>query len=321
VSGRTFDATTTVPAATGGHGRWWSRVEVRNLGLVLVLVILVVVGASTSDNFFTTDNLRNILVSSSVIGVVTVGAPFVIIGGGIDLSVGALVALASVWATTVATQSYGPAVMIVCAVTVGAGAGLVNGWLVAYGRLAPFIVTLAMLRDRRRDADGPHDDRLQHLRRALRTRCLRRRHHRRHAQVDVVGHGQALDQVELLVDGRDPQLQCRRGIRQRDRLTAPADLTGVRLVSPGQHFDQCRFAGTVLAEQAVHLTGPDRLVDAVERAHARGLLDDALHLQQRRVHAPSSECAGARRTYHPAVSPISDSTIGRFPVASGRERR
>ncbi|HEX2804813.1 MAG TPA: ABC transporter permease [Kineosporiaceae bacterium] len=132
-------------AATGGRARWWSGVEVRNLGLVLVLVILVVVGSATSDNFFTTDNMRNILVSSSVIGVVTVGATFVIIGGGIDLSVGALVALASVWATTVATQSYGPAVMVFCAVTVGAGAGLVNGLLVAYGRLVPFIVTLAML--------------------------------------------------------------------------------------------------------------------------------------------------------------------------------
>jgi ribose transport system permease protein len=145
MSDRTFETATTVPAATGGRSRWWSGVEVRNLGLVLVLVILVLVGSATSDNFFTTDNLRNILVSSSVIGVVTVGATFVIIGGGIDLSVGALVALASVWATTVATQSYGPVVMVVCAVTVGAGAGLVNGLLVAYGRLVPFIVTLAML--------------------------------------------------------------------------------------------------------------------------------------------------------------------------------
>ena len=73
----------------------------RNLGLVLVLLAAVPSSArSTSDNFLTSDNIRNILVSSSVIGVVTVGMTFVIIGGGIDLSVGALVALASVWATT-----------------------------------------------------------------------------------------------------------------------------------------------------------------------------------------------------------------------------
>jgi len=69
----------------------------------------------------------------------------VIIGGGIDLSVGALVALASVWATTLATQDYGPVVMVLCALLVGLCAGLINGTLIAYGRLVPFIVTLAML--------------------------------------------------------------------------------------------------------------------------------------------------------------------------------
>jgi ribose transport system permease protein len=135
--------------------------EIRNLGLVAVLAVLIVVGAVTSENFLTGDNLRNILVSSSVIGVVTVGATFVIIGGGIDLSVGALVALASVWATTVATQSYGPGVMVLCAVLVGAGAGLVNGLLIAYGRLVPFIVTLAMMVSARGLAAKLADNRTQ----------------------------------------------------------------------------------------------------------------------------------------------------------------
>jgi ribose transport system permease protein len=137
-------------AATGGPLEAVRRNEVlavllRNVGLVLVLILLAVIGTLTSDNFLTSDNLRNILVSSSVIGVVVVGMTFVIIGGGIDLSVGALVALASVWATTVATQDYGVAAMVMCAVLVGVGAGTINGLLIAYGRLVPFIVTLAML--------------------------------------------------------------------------------------------------------------------------------------------------------------------------------
>jgi ribose transport system permease protein len=120
--------------------------EVRNLGLVGVLVVLAIVGIATTDGqFLTRSNILNILVSASIIGVVTVGMTFVIIGGGIDLSVGALVALASVWATTLATQSYGAFVMVICALLVGMGAGLVNGVLIAYGRLVPFIVTLAML--------------------------------------------------------------------------------------------------------------------------------------------------------------------------------
>jgi ribose transport system permease protein len=117
----------------------------RNLGLVAVLVILAVVGVSTADTFATASNLLTILTSASIIGVITVGVTFVIIGGGIDLSVGKLMALASVWATTVATQSFGPVVMILCALLVGMGGGLVNGLLIAYGRIVPFIVTLAML--------------------------------------------------------------------------------------------------------------------------------------------------------------------------------
>src|SRR3954471_24484170 len=117
----------------------------RNLGLVAVLVLLGVVGVATADTFLTRSNLLTILTSASVIGVITVGVTMVIIGGGIDLSVGKVMALASVWATTVATQSYGAAVMVFCAVAVGVGAGLVNGILIAYGRIVPFIVTLAML--------------------------------------------------------------------------------------------------------------------------------------------------------------------------------
>jgi ribose transport system permease protein len=117
----------------------------RNLGLVAVLVLLGVVGVVTAETFLTTSNLLTILTSASIIGVLTVGMTFVIIGGGIDLSVGKVMALASVWATTVATQSYGPLVMVLCALAVGAGAGLVNGLLVSYGRIVPFIVTLAAL--------------------------------------------------------------------------------------------------------------------------------------------------------------------------------
>jgi ribose transport system permease protein len=160
-SGATVSAPATERPPLPGLMSRLRSTEIRNLGLVAVLAVLIIVGAATSENFLTTDNLRNILVSSSVIGVVVVGATFVIIGGGIDLSVGALVALASVWATTVATQSYGPGVMVLCAVLVGAGAGLVNGLLIAYGRLVPFIVTLAMLVSARGLAAKLADNRTQ----------------------------------------------------------------------------------------------------------------------------------------------------------------
>ncbi|MGW0905900.1 ABC transporter permease [Streptomyces sp. NPDC002853] len=123
-----------------------ARADVRTLSLLGVLAVLILIGGITQpDSFLDTDNVQLILTQASVIGVVTVGMTFVIISGGIDLSVGAIVALASVWATTVATQEYGVAGILFTAVIVGLACGLVNGMLIAYGGMVPFIATLAML--------------------------------------------------------------------------------------------------------------------------------------------------------------------------------
>src|SRR4051812_49896124 len=105
---------------------------VRNLGLVGVLVVLVIIGIITrpelySDPTWVKNNIFTILQQASAIGVVTVGMTFVIIGGGIDLSVGAIIALAGVWATTLATQSHGAAGMIFTALVGGLPGRPVNG--------------------------------------------------------------------------------------------------------------------------------------------------------------------------------------------------
>jgi ribose transport system permease protein len=130
----------------------WLRDEgvLRNLGLVGVLIVLVIIGIVTrpelyGDAGWVKNNVFTILQQASAIGVVTVGMTFVIIGGGIDLSVGAIIAIAGVWSTTVATQSYGAAGMIFTAIVVGIVVGLINGVLISYGRLVPFIATLAMM--------------------------------------------------------------------------------------------------------------------------------------------------------------------------------
>ncbi|WP_027344160.1 ABC transporter permease [Hamadaea tsunoensis] len=141
-----LEKATPIPAGR----REWSEPVKRNLGLVGVLIAILAVGAITRpDLFLDLDWLwRNellILTQASAIGVITVGMTFVMIGGGIDLSVGALVALTSVWCTTVATQQFGSLGMIFTAVVVGVIAGSLNGVLIAYGRLVPFIATLAML--------------------------------------------------------------------------------------------------------------------------------------------------------------------------------
>ncbi|MCA1218110.1 ABC transporter permease [Streptomyces sp. 8L] len=143
------DAAGRPPGRGGGKGgprALGLRLDARGLSLLGVLAALVLVGGITKpDEFLAVSNLQLVLTQASVIGVVTVGATFVITSGGIDLSVGAIVALSSVWATTVATQSYGFAGIAFTAVVVGLGCGLVNGVLIAYGRMVPFIATLAML--------------------------------------------------------------------------------------------------------------------------------------------------------------------------------
>ena len=124
---------------------------------------------TAGDRFASTDNALTILRLAATIGVVSIGMTFVIIGGGIDLSVGAIVALSSVWCTTVATQTMAEdthwIVMVVVALAVGAGCGLVNGLLIAYGKVVPFIATLAMLASARGLAEIISDRKTQIVKR------------------------------------------------------------------------------------------------------------------------------------------------------------
>jgi len=138
----------------------------RNAGLVVALLLICVVGAvSAGDRFTSTDNALTILRLAATIGVVSIGMTFVIIGGGIDLSVGAIVALSSVWCTTLASQQFAEdthwIVMVLIAILVGAGCGLVNGLLIAYGNVVPFIMTLAMLASARGLAEIISDKKTQ----------------------------------------------------------------------------------------------------------------------------------------------------------------
>ena len=122
----------------------------RNLGLVLALIVLVVVGAVTApDTFLSISNVLTILKAASIVGVVSIGMTLVIIAGGIDLSVGSVLGLASVVASLAAVQDLADQLhwvfMILIALGVGLGAGLINGIVIAYGKVVAFMATLAML--------------------------------------------------------------------------------------------------------------------------------------------------------------------------------
>ncbi|WP_166849440.1 ABC transporter permease [Isoptericola sp. BMS4] len=145
---------------------WLSGPAGRNLGLVVALALICVVGVATGgERFADLDNVLTILRLAAVTGVVAMGMTFVITSGGIDLSVGSVLGLTTVWATTLATQTMAEdvhwIVMVATALVVGTVAGLINGAIIAYGRVVPFIATLAMLAAARGLAEMISDRRTQ----------------------------------------------------------------------------------------------------------------------------------------------------------------
>ncbi|MGW7480868.1 ABC transporter permease [Nonomuraea muscovyensis] len=115
-------------------------------GSLAALVVLIVALSLMSGDFLTVTNLLNVGVQAAVTAILAFGSTFVIITGGIDLSVGAVAALsAMVLAWTAADTGLPWPVATVVALAVGVVCGLVNAVLIAYGKLPPFIATLAML--------------------------------------------------------------------------------------------------------------------------------------------------------------------------------
>jgi ribose/xylose/arabinose/galactoside ABC-type transport system permease subunit len=124
--------------------RGWRIPLVRSGGAAaIVLIALWLVGATLSDNFTSITNQSNVLGQSSVLALLALGQTFVILTGGIDLSIGATLMASSVVAATVMNGEDGrilPAV--VAALALGPAIGLANGLLVQRLKIEPFIVTL-----------------------------------------------------------------------------------------------------------------------------------------------------------------------------------
>jgi ribose transport system permease protein len=117
----------------------------RRYGTVLGLVFLSAVLWALTPHFLTVSNLLNVAQQTSINAIVAAGMTFVIISGGIDLSVGSIVALSGVALGSLLQAGQPVVVAVLGAVTVGIGCGLLNGLLVSLGRLPPFIATLGMM--------------------------------------------------------------------------------------------------------------------------------------------------------------------------------
>jgi len=129
-------------AAAAPAWRRWAGLA-QQQGAVVALVVALVFGVARYAAFATPENLLNVLRQNSMVGLLALGMTFVILTGGIDLSVGSLLAVAGVAAASLSAR--GTVVAALVAIALAALLGLVNGLLIARARLQPFVVTLAMM--------------------------------------------------------------------------------------------------------------------------------------------------------------------------------
>ncbi|MDE1994231.1 MAG: ABC transporter permease [Rhizobiaceae bacterium] len=122
-----------------------SSFSVRDAGTLIGLVLILAVFAILVPGFVSERNLINILQQSSINACLALGMTLVIISGGIDLSVGPTAAIAAVLSATLLVAGYPLPIAVLAGLGVGVVCGLVNGVLVAYVGLQPFIVTLGTL--------------------------------------------------------------------------------------------------------------------------------------------------------------------------------
>jgi ribose/xylose/arabinose/galactoside ABC-type transport system permease subunit len=117
----------------------------KEINIFLVLVVLVISFGVLNKRFISIENISNLLRSTSIIGVVAIGMTFVIISGGIDLSVGSVLALSSVIAARLMTSGVPIYLSIIISLISGMIAGLIMGVIIYEAKVPPFIVTLAGL--------------------------------------------------------------------------------------------------------------------------------------------------------------------------------
>ncbi len=134
-----------VPARRRRHGPRLDRRFLPVLGTLLVLVVMLAIGGTRYENFLTGAVLSNLFINNAYLIVIAVGMTFVILTGGIDLSVGAVAALSGVLAATLFQAGWPAFVVIPIAVLVGSLSGLLVGIMVHYFEIQPFIASLAAM--------------------------------------------------------------------------------------------------------------------------------------------------------------------------------
>lgn len=118
----------------------------KTFGIYIVLLVLMVFFSIASENFLDSHNLLNVARQVSMMGIAAVGFAFVLLLGGIDLSIGSLITLVNIsTAWLMVNAGWHPVAAVAFALLLSAGVGFFNGWIISNLQMPPIIVTLAMM--------------------------------------------------------------------------------------------------------------------------------------------------------------------------------
>ena len=121
------------------------RDYLQRYGLILSFLLLCLVLTLLSDRFLTVDNMVNVLRQSTINGIIAIGMTYVILTAGIDLSVGAILALSAVVTADLLQGETAVSMAILIGLGIGGGLGLINGLIITKAKVPPFVATLGMM--------------------------------------------------------------------------------------------------------------------------------------------------------------------------------
>jgi ribose/xylose/arabinose/galactoside ABC-type transport system permease subunit len=129
------------PTVTRNRIRYFAQ----RFGLTLSFILLCLALSLLSDRFLTVGNLINVLRQSTINGIMAIGMTYVILTEGIDLSVGAVLALSTVVTADLLQRGASPLLAVLIGLALGAGLGLSNGLIITKAKVPPFVATLGLM--------------------------------------------------------------------------------------------------------------------------------------------------------------------------------
>lgn len=122
-----------------------ARHILKNYGIIIAFVLICIMLSVTSPVFLTTTNIINVIRQTSIYGIMAVGMTFIILTGGIDLSIGSIMAIAGAVCAGLLKDGNSIAIVIPVTIAVGILCGLTNGLVITVGKITPFVATLGMM--------------------------------------------------------------------------------------------------------------------------------------------------------------------------------